>query len=187
MTVTNGLFVDLSPTDPNNVWTRENKIFNNELKVDGENGFTFSNGSTSLNYTHGKTTNIIEVVDENITQVRVRFRDSSNNSTSNGAVYTQNLNEYLGTLIHAGIASGQDWSLSAWKTLNSPSGGWTWNDISNLEMKVYATNIGWLSYIEIEVTSSIPSNETSINVTLKTSTNKDIILKSTTNKDLVLK
>ena len=191
MAITTGLFVDINPTDPNNVWSREDAFFNNPAKNDTFNGFTFSNGSKSLNYTHGKTTNIIEVVDEDITQVRVRFRDSSNNATSNGVVYTQNLNEYLGTLTHVGIASGQDWSLSAWKTLNSPSEGWTWDNISNLEMKVYATNIGgfvWLSYVEIEVTSEeIVLNETSINVTLKTSTNKDIILKSTTNKDLVLK
>lgn len=192
MTVTNGLFVDATPTDPNNVWTREDTFFNNLIKDDSANGFTFDNGSTSINYTHGKTTNISEVSGETITQVRIRFRDSSNNATSNGSVYTSGLGELIGTLSHVGTSSGQDWKFSSWETLSSPSGGWTWNDIANLEMKVYATDIGsyvWLSYIEIEVTSeiSITPNETNINIVLKTSTNKDIILKSTTNKDFVLK
>ena len=47
---------------------------------------------------------------------------------------------------------------------------------------------GFLNIIDISITyEELVFNETSINVTLKTSTNKDIILKSTTNKDLVLK
>lgn len=181
MTVTIGIFYDLSVTDSNNVWFREDIIFKNLNRNDSGSGYTYTNGSTSINYIYGKTTTVSEVIGETITQVRIRFRDSSNNATINGTVYTQSLNENLGTLTHIGIASGQDWSFSAWKILNAPSDGWTWNNVQNLEIKVYATDdpsLAIISYIDIEVTSKvIIENETSINIILKSSTNTRVILK----------
>ena len=229
MTITTGYFIDASPSDPNAVWTWDDRAFNGD-EDPTDYAYTFDNGSISLNYNYGKTTNISEVSGETITEVKVRLFKDNTTGTVNGAIYTQSLGELLGTAISPDGASWGDWLI-----LSTPISGWTWDKVANLEAKLYKTggeSFIVVNVVKIEVTSELDPtktsigsanariavttesdgtfnsrinvvtesigsfnariyiatiNETSIDVTLKTSTNKNIQLKAFTNKIIKLK
>lgn len=150
MTITTGYFVDTSPTT-NGFWLNTDKIFNTNETDFGEND---SSGSTSSNFCHGKTTNISEIIGENITQVRVRLKAGSMlTNISASEIFTHDLNENLGTVTATFHYTSP--AYGSWIILSEPSGGWTWDKSNNLEAKNYTLDIFGSKFcsLEIEVTS----------------------------------
>ena len=230
MTITTGYFIDASPSDPNAVWTWDDRAFDGDENP-SDYAYTFDNGSISLNYNYGKTTNISEVSGETITEVKVRLFKDNTTGAANGAIYTQSLGELLGTAICPDGISWGDWII-----LPTPSGGWTWDKLANLEIKLYKTggeSFTVVNVVKIEVTSEevsietktsvgsanariavttesdgtfnsrinvitesvgsfnarifvIETNETSVDVTLTTSSNQEIELETATNQNPTL-
>lgn len=159
---------DAAPTDPGSVWSNETLAFNSS-NSDGADT-PIANGSTSSNYMMAEGTNAPSSGGE-ISQVRARVGLSSKIATSadsviNAAIYTDSLAELLGTPT-ADMFLGAPPVYGSYTTLTPPSGGWSWNTLAALEVKVYMTNsslddgIG-TGIIELEVTSiernQIPSN-----------------------------
>lgn len=144
---------DAGPTDPNTVWNDDANGF------DGNTGTittTATTGSVSTNFILGEGTNA-PTSGGTITQVRFRNFDFSADFVLTINVYTDGLGELLGTGSYGG-ASGY----SAYTTLSTPSGGWTWQKINDLEIKAFATDttaIARFSRVEIEVTTSISKTQ----------------------------
>ena len=183
MTIITGLFVDLNATLGS--WANGATIYDGVF-----DSMSFSNSATSSsNYAVGRGTNIESIVGERPTIVRVRHFGGITTGSIINEIFTQGLSESLGNSIITNDPF--PYNVSSWTSLTIPSGGWTWNNIINLESKLYLENntgSGFVGYVEIEVTSEeIIPNETSIDVILKSSTNQVIELKSETNKNHNLK
>ena len=181
MAITTGYFVDLNPTL--GLW------FNGATIYDGVfDSMSFSNSATSSsNYAVGRGTNINSIAGERPIQIRVRHYGGISNGSIKNEIFTQGLSESLGFSIITNDPF--PYNVSSWTTLSNPSGGWTWDVVSNLESKLYLENnigSGFVGYVEIEVTSEeVTINETSVDVTLTTSTNQDIPLASSKNQNLI--
>lgn len=88
-----------------------------------------------------------------IEEVSARIYGKSINSpTGNASIYTDDLGELLGTATNAEVVSG--WG--SFTVLSVPTGGWTWEKICALEVKLFMTGgLGSPSFecgmIEIDV------------------------------------
>jgi len=127
---------DAAVTDPNNVWTNEANLTDSDA-TPSTFATTTATGSTSSNYMLAEGTNA-PTSGDSITQVRARVfgRAPVGGSTLSAAIYTNTLGELLGT---PALATGETDVWSAYATLSTPSGGWTWTKVSQLETKVYGT------------------------------------------------
>lgn len=136
-------------SDPNNNWTNEANIFDGSTATQATSTLA---GSTSSNYVLGEGTNA-PTSGSTITQVRARVYGGINGGGGAlyAAIYTNGLGELLGT-----PSAGEDVpAYGSYVTLTAPTGGWTWQALSDLDVKVYASASGnrTVSQVEIEVTS----------------------------------
>lgn len=140
-------------SDPNGAWGGDSGIV-----TQGTSSFAYtsSTGNTTTNYIFaGGTT--APTSGGTINKVEVRFH--SGLFTGSAAVaeikfYTDNLGELLGT--HNKTVTGDAWS--TWLELSTPTGGWTWQKVHDLEFKAYSVaggGGGWLAIHEIDVSVSV--------------------------------
>ena len=181
MTITTGYFVDLNPTLGS--WANGLTIYDGIF-----DSMSFSNSATSSsNYAVGRGTDISSIVGERPIQIRVRHYGGISDGSIKNEIFTQGLSESLGFSIITNDPF--PYNVSEWSVISAPLGGWTWNNIENLESKLYLENntvSGFVGYVEIEVISEeVIPNETSVDVTLSTSTNQDITLASSKNQNLI--
>jgi hypothetical protein len=137
-----------TPDDPNNVWTDETNLANSNT---ADASSASANGSTSSNYAHLKGTTA-PTSGNGIGAVRANFRASTTGtSTYEAKVYTSGLGELLGTIAASASPTGV--------TLSAPTGGWTWQKLSDLEVKIYRVAAGdgltTPSIIEISVEAGL--------------------------------
>lgn len=127
------------PSDPNTVWSADANAFDSDEST-GSVVSEPNNGSTSSNFLQGNGTNAPTSGSTAINQVRARLRSGGDSVAGqlNGAVYTSGLGELLGTPTGEAI-SFADWY--DYVVLSEPSGGWTWQKVSELEVKLYATGM----------------------------------------------
>jgi hypothetical protein len=162
---------DAGPTDPGGVWTSDANAFDGNT---GTFASTTTGGSTSSNYLMGEGTNA-PTSGNTITQVRARIRASTADpETVSAAIYTDGLGELLGTPTRSNVVQGY----GSYVILSTPSGGWTWQKINDLETKIYLSNTStFVSIVEIEVTfDPILSVSDSSTVTDSTSSYVDLVL-----------
>jgi hypothetical protein len=121
---------DAATSDPNGVWGSDASAFNGDTST---NAITSTAGDDSLNYLMGEGTNA-PTSGRIIDSVRVRIYSTQvNGATSNAKIYTDGLAEVLGTATNN--SSTADYG--SYVTLSTPSGGWTWQKINDLEIKLY--------------------------------------------------
>ena len=141
------------PTDPNNVWSSESNAFNGNTSTDS---FNSTNGSTSSNYLQGVGTTAY-IDGGTIVQVRARVHGSSNNApTVHASIATDSSHsEILGEATVSGV--GNQWG--SFTTLSAPTGGWTWEALRELAVRIYSTTEpqNTVTRVELEVTSEIAS------------------------------
>ena len=132
-------------SDPDGAWTNDANAFID----DTSSASTSASGSTSSNFLRGNGTSS-PTFGGAISQVRVRVHGVTGLGGS-AAIYTEGLGELL--LTHA-LPFNLSPTTTSYEIVPSPSGGWTWGKVSELEAKIYATDgVQALYYIEIEVTS----------------------------------
>lgn len=143
-------------TDPNNVWTDDAYVTDNTQST---YAYTTTTGSTSTNFLYGKGTNAPSM-GGTITNVTVRAWGWAPDGPSAHAfvVYTSGLVEALGTNSNAFPGGSPGYNTAV--TLSTPTGGWTWKKLRNLEFKAYGgSNFALTNFsrIEITVTSGAPT------------------------------
>jgi hypothetical protein len=121
-----------SLTDPNSAWSYGSFAFDGLLANNATSDSTL--GSTSSKYLYGRGTNAPSS-GGTISSVRVRLGyDSGGNTTPTGfVIYTALLAESLASAAPQFVPGGY----SGYTSLSTPSGGWTWNKLQNLEVKAY--------------------------------------------------
>lgn len=145
---------DAGPTDPNGVWSSDAEAFNNDTVTPATVPFA-SGGSDTLNYLMGEGTNA-PTSGSPITQVRARLYANAGSAANseNARIYTDGLAENLGTASKGGSGA----AYGSYVVLTTPSGGWTWQKINDLETKIWhspdVTGSGSVYIVEVEVTSS---------------------------------
>jgi len=143
---------DGSILDPNSVWNNEPNAFDGSTSTDAD---TATAGSTSSNYLFGEGTNA-PTSGGTISQVRARMYSYGRLGDAGMicTIYTNGLGESLGIVY--GTTMNTVWS--NYTVLSAPSGGWTWQKIKNLEVKIYhstGTSSTLRVYrVEVEVTTS---------------------------------
>lgn len=141
---------DAAIADPNAVWSSDANGFdsNEGTTANNLNGDT---GSSSSNYLHGQGTTA-PTSGNPISQVRGRVKAGSVANVT-AAFYTDALGESLGSV----TVGGSSWS--AYVVLATPTGGWTWQKVNDLEVKVWQGSVApdsSFGHVEIEVTSAAP-------------------------------
>lgn len=116
----------------NGTWTNPSWFY--------DGGWSFASiasaGSTSVNYLHVSGTNAPSPSTRTIVSVEANMYCGSG-TLCNGAIYTDGLGALLGT---ASVGGGG--YPGAYITLSTPTGGWTWQKINDLEVKAYGTGSG---------------------------------------------
>lgn len=147
---------DDAVSDPNSVWTNEDRIVNTDPT---SSGTTNTNGSTASNFAFAGGTNA-PGSGGTIRNVYARIRGIISGSSQSAAcvIYSDDLAETLGTItITNTTASWSDWLL-----LTVPSGGWTWAKIQALEFKAY--KIGGTTYTLSQIQIGVDAAETAPDV-----------------------
>lgn len=149
------IYEDIGVYDPDSYWIDDANAFDGSILTSAT---TNNNaGGVSSNYLIGKGTNTPTSGGE-INQVRARIYGFNTNvaTTLNASIYTDSLAELLGTAQNNETSAG--WG--SYVTLDPPSGGWTWEELNILEVKINVTLGGFIftdAYkVEIEVTSTTP-------------------------------
>jgi hypothetical protein len=141
---------DAGPTDPGTVWTNDANAFDGLTSTIAA---TTTNGSVSSNYLQGDGTDA-PTTGDSITLVKSRIFANPGTVTEgasvNAAIYSDGLGELLGTATKTSAAA------SGWGdylVLSTPSGGWTWQKINDLEVKCYLLNYvaGTPGVVRVEV------------------------------------
>lgn len=138
------------PTDPNSVWTDDTLAFDTS---NTSYAYPSARGSSSSNYLEGVGT-ISPTSGGTITQVRARIGGQAGS-----------IGEYANADILDGSTSlgivQNTCSTSCWGsylTLSTPAGGWDWNKVKNLGVRMYESGTGSIGSrflkVEIEVTST---------------------------------
>lgn len=152
---------DAAATDPGSVWTFDADAFDASLANAASCG---TNGTISSNFLMAEGTNAPTSGNE-IASVRVRaYTENSGAVTvADIAVYTDGLGELLGILDYKLVTTPP--AYSSYLTLNTPTGGWDYSKVAALEVKCYATGLGFSTLIyriDVEVTEkryvSVPTN-----------------------------
>jgi hypothetical protein len=146
---------DEGPTDAQSVWMGDEDAFDGDLNTDcgGSIAGTDSNNALSGGGTTAPTSSSYTIV-----SVKARYLGNPGNASNDlrAAIYTDGKSELLGTITATG--SGEVWT--AYTTLSTPTGGWTWAKIAALEvylfLQAYSSGVATVSYVEVAVeTSSI--------------------------------
>lgn len=132
------------------VWTDDANAFDGSTATSAS-----TNNRTATAWLKGEGTNSPTTGTE-ITQVRARIYADDTNATMNAVVYTDGQAQSLGN------PSGPS-EISGWGdyiTLSTPTGGWTWQVVSDLEAVLDLNGLagasGSISRVEVEVTSLSP-------------------------------
>lgn len=132
--------------DPDNVWENEPNAYDGNESTYAEYGGLYV-ASESSYYLHIQGTNAPSS-GNNITQVRARLKGFSSQGMQ-AIIYTDGLGQTLGTT----PLTYSDWS--SYTTLTTPTGGWTWAKVQDLEARLiggeYDNNNG-VYQVEVEVT-----------------------------------
>lgn len=157
---TNTYYFDASiagPTDADAIWTNDANAFDGSTSTVATAGNgAGAIGSESSKFLYGAGTTA-PTSGSNITQVRARIYHSPQNNagsfTGVTKIYTASLAETIGTITTSSTSAGY----IAYVTLSTPSGGWTWTKVNELEVKTYQTASSaaneQMAVIEVEVTS----------------------------------
>lgn len=121
-----------STTDPNSVWTNDANISDSSLTTPAT---VASNGSTSSNYLQVDGTNA-PGSGSTIRGVYARFYADTLSSTAEGrvAISTDTWAEVLGTLSQSSTTTD---AWTTWTALTTPTGGWSWSVLQNLECRAW--------------------------------------------------
>lgn len=147
---------DAAATDPNNVWTLEDRLFDGSEATESSVGVQ---GTTSTNYVMAEGTSALTHYKGIIETVSVRLRAVGDDvgSEVSATVYTDGLAESLGTCTKTATSVV---GYGSYTTLATPTGGWTWEKLAALEVKVYcSTYIGgdtvaaYMVQLNVEVTT----------------------------------
>lgn len=125
---------DAGPTDPDTQWSGDASAFDGSTSTSATTG---TQGSTSSNYLMGEGTTAPSSATDTIYRVWARIYQTAGLSIPvAAAIYTDGLGELLGTPTAA--VSG---AWGSYTELSAPTGGWTWQKLSDLEVKIYK-NVG---------------------------------------------
>jgi hypothetical protein len=125
---------DAAISDPNSVWSNDANAFNGNTT---DSASTATTGSTLSNFLLGEGTNA-PTSGGTITQVRARvyaLNGGDTPGTTSAVIYSNGLGELLGTATRIGSLGVAGYG--NYITLNTPSGGWTWQKVNDLETKIY--------------------------------------------------
>lgn len=155
---------DAALVNHNSAWTADSNVFDSSSDSDG---YTQVTGSTNSNYLLGEGTNA-PISGGTINNVQVRIRTgiswSSEQMEGSAAVYTNGLAELLGTAYVNSPSGYAVWG--PYQTLDTPSGGWTWQKVNDLEVKIYGTIVGndgfSAAHIEVKVFSTNTASQNEI-------------------------
>jgi len=146
-------------SDPDNDWQNDSNAFDSSTST---YSYTFAIGSNTYAYLKGEGTSAPSS-GGNITQVRARIYGGGNDlslgkgGTIEASIYTDNAAENIGYI----YATSTSENVPVWGnyvTLTTPTGGWTWAKIQNLESRIYSQEVtlginAYVGMVEIEVTS----------------------------------
>ncbi len=148
---------DAAASDPNSVWSTDSSAFNGSLF---DSASTSTAGSTSSNFLMAEGTNAPTSGDP-IAKVEARmFEGSDTTPSGSAAIYTNSLAELLGTAATSGATIGSD-AWGPYTTLSTPTGGWTWQKVNDLEVKLYQTGgSGGIAVRRVEVRVTTGNTDT---------------------------
>lgn len=129
---------DAAATDPGTEWSNDSTAFDGNATTGATSGSAA--GSTSAEYLMAEGTNA-PTSGNTITLVRARVvasRTATNGNVVHAAIYTNGLAELLETATCTPTSTSPE--NGAWINLSTPSGGWTWQKVNDLEVKIYQTN-----------------------------------------------
>lgn len=145
---------DAGPTDSGSAWTNDANAFDGSTATSATSSVS---SSTSSNFLFGEGTNA-PTSGNTISQVRARIYGHNAVTTFftvRASIYTNGLAELLGTANGPGETS--DWG--SYVTLSTPSGGWTWQKVNDLEVKIWGDGdlgIGIEArMVEVEVSTGV--------------------------------
>ena len=136
---------DAGASDPGGVWSTDSNGFDGNI---GTSTFSSTVGSNASNFLLAEGTNA-PTSGGTISKVLARFYSTALSETD-GEIYTNGLAESLGGLSALSSAS----TYSAYVTLSTPTGGWTWQKVNDLEVKMWKSAGGGsagFSIVEIQV------------------------------------
>lgn len=151
--------------DPEGVWTNDANVFDSDFGNYADSSYA---GSTSTNYLRASGTNA-DSLSSTITSVKARIQGSSSTAdpyTTDifASIYTNGLGSSLGTaqLLDMNNTTGTQWG--AYQLLTAPGGTWDWNEVDDLEVKVYLEDDanGRIYKVEIIVESTESFNSAEI-------------------------
>lgn len=123
---------DAAVSDPNAAWASDANAFDGSTT---NSALTTIAGSDSSNYLMAEGTNA-PTSGNAIASVMARvYASNTNGPTTNAKIYTDGLAEVLGIATNDSVSAA--WG--SYVTLSTPSGGWTWQKVNDLEVKLYMT------------------------------------------------
>ena len=136
----NSFYIDghTSVSDPDAVWTNDSLAFNSSNSDDAYVSAATIGSSTSRElYAKGSNAST-DGFNINSVSFRVTYQNTGTTpATGTVHIYTQDLAEDIGN-ISCSIATTK--TTTAFTTLNTPFGGWTWDKITNLEAKCWVAS-----------------------------------------------
>ena len=150
---------DAAVSDPNTNWSNDANAFDGNTATSATPA---ASGDTTTNYLMGEGTTA-PTTGTAIVQVRARvYRHTSPAGQANAAIYSNGLAELLGTT----VSTGQP-GYGSYIILSTPSGGWTWQKVNDLEVKIYdsvGSNRSPVSRVDLEVTYGDASTNVTVSV-----------------------
>lgn len=126
---------DSGPTDPNGVWTNDPNAFDGSIST---YAVSSADGSSASNFLQGDGTNA-PTSGGTINSVQARIYGLASypleSGTLSGYIYTESLGQQLGAATRTGTIVG--WG--SYTTLSTPTGGWTWQKINDLVVKIFTS------------------------------------------------
>lgn len=145
-------------SDPGSAWATDSNAFDADLGTEASSGV---DSTVSSNYLKAVGTTA-PIASSTIDSVKVRmiatcWDTNLDPETMAASIYSQGEAELLGTVSYQNSTIS---SFSDYATLATPTGGWTWTKVSNLETKIHCDSVGddmeyaRIYYIEVLVMSS---------------------------------
>ncbi|MEB3215388.1 MAG: hypothetical protein VKN72_03875, partial [Nostocales cyanobacterium 94392] len=134
---------DVAVSDPNSVWANDSNATNGNT-ANGAN--TSTNGSTSSNYLMAEGTTS-PTSGGTINRVVGAIYSTGNTNPGQVNIYTNGLGELLGSVLNNRTTDGY-----SYVELSTPSGGWTWQKLNDLEFKAFkVSGVGSFTLNTVEI------------------------------------